>query len=66
MEDDVPGTPITVQVDGRPFSGHYRKLSGHRLEVYTDRSDWVTFIGPDDIEEQARDMLSHIARKERL
>ncbi len=64
MADEIPGTPITVQVDGRPFSGHYRRLSGNRLEVYTHRSDWVMFIGPQALEDLAREMLSRIARKE--
>jgi hypothetical protein len=61
---DDPGTPITVQFDGRPFSGHYRRLSGNRLEVYTEHSSWVTFFGPGSVEQQARDLLWTIAHKE--
>ena len=66
MVDDIPGTPITVRVDGFSFHGRYRQLSGNRLEVYTDRSDWVMFIGREAIEDLARDMLRRIAHKERL
>jgi hypothetical protein len=61
---DSEGTPITVQVDGRQFSGHYRRLSGNRLEVYTERNAWVTMIGPESIEEQARELLFRLARME--
>ena len=64
MDKEIQGVELTVIVDGRPFSGHYRRLSGNRLEVYTEADAWVAFIGPESLEEQAVDMLTRIARKQ--
>lgn len=65
MVADAEATPITVLVDGRVFSGHYRRLAGNRIEVYTQGTSWMAFIGPQRVEDLAKDMLAGIARLER-